>query len=582
MISIFLWYVAGNFVVVLLGYIIYLRFAPGWPNLGKRLKRVLQVRDRKKRIEAAKLEIRNSEAEQKQLEDEIKVLEGLICSRVQVQEDGSDWAEWMFLALAIFLIYLDSGVFLLLSAGSHLLQFSAKVWAFAAFGVAVSTQLVLHVALKLPVFVPDRPEATRRRAELGTCITVICVAASIYLTLAGRNISDPGALEATVETGLLGLVLFAAVSGAFAWWAWSSYFHERRAARELRRAQHLHEAYDRHLEHLKDDLDRTKGGGPGFSTLGAITAMSFLALILTPMPWLLAHSHSGGIILAAHFNDTRLVKTGSPRVRIDQLKPISVVKPVVHRGLTRFGGCGFALDVSASDNGPDLKATVDALGANLPLIASTFDCARLRVTSFAADVFPPIREVNLPSVSDPANACPSGQEPAASGLQGIVKKLYPVFAQNVRQDQRRSCDVQRDAVNKGLVGKREAALRRAATILRAAGQHPPAGPCTAVFQVIGRALQWSQTVIAVSDFNQTCAPPPSPIPIPPGSELILVVISPRRKIGRNTTNDLLAHIASLQKAFPTAIVVLAPEATPDFWRALDFAKGAGSPSTSIN
>jgi hypothetical protein len=547
MVEMFGWFLMGSVVVVLGGWIVVSlvdhRFRP---NLTKRLKAVMEVRDRNKHIGAAEREIADAERDQGWVDSEIKVLDVVVKNRVQVHESESLWERWSYLAMTVFMVELDAALFLLLSSGSHLLNLSNRALAFAAVPVSVAAQLVLHLILKVPVRDAERPARTRRRAEVGTFLTGIGVIASAWLALSGRNFSDPGTIGEVAAAGIVALVALVAICGAFASWVWLTFREEQAPYRERARLQRLHDEYLRHVDILRKDLEDTKNGRPGFSAPGLMVATFFVIVALGVVPRVLPQSRSA-------------VAAG-PGLR--EAQPAGSY-------FVRSATCEFLADVSGSDNGPPLKAALDGVATNLPLIVRMLGCGTVRVTPFAADVFTTIEEVDVPSVTEPSTACSGVHAAPAPGVLGAVRRLYPAVAQDAEDKAEQACVGEQQAVSRRVAAKRDAALRAAATMLRAAGELPPAGPCTAVIQVIGRALQRSQSVISVSDFEQTCAPPGSPIAIAPDSRLIFLVIPSARSADRNTSNVLLTHMAAVQKIFRRAIVILAPEATPSFWRNLE-------------
>lgn len=87
-----------------------------------------------------------------------------------------------------------------------------------------------------------------------------------------------------------------------------------------------------------------------------------------------------------------------------------------------------------------------------------------------------------------------------------------------------------------------------------------------------RSLTRAQHAVVITDGGQTCAPPTTTVTLSPDARVLFLLIPPATPGRDDRANLLLIRLAALERTFPGARALLAPEATPAFWRHL-----AGTP-----
>lgn len=234
----------------------------------------------------------------------------------------------------------------------------------------------------------------------------------------------------------------------------------------------------------------------------------------------------------------------------------------------RAGACEVIVDLTSSTEREALKQTLARVGEQLPAIVNALGCKLLRLVPFAGDLFVTLDEIALPNISDPITACNGIKAPSLSARSRAVEVLYPRVADVHQQQAVDVCLAQRRAANEPFLTERAATLARAAARLRALGELDPRGPCTALYQVIQRSLARSQYQVVISDAGHTCAPPDAVMTIPSDARTLFLLVPPGTTGGLDRANLLLARLAALEQAFPSAFALLAPEATTAFWARL--------------
>jgi hypothetical protein len=142
------------------------------------------------------------------------------------------------------------------------------------------------------------------------------------------------------------------------------------------------------------------------------------------------------------------------------------------------------------------------------MIIDRFNCAVVRVSPFAGDLFVSIDEILIPAVEDAATRC---QSPPAEGSARAkaLGLLYPNVAAAHQQQTVDACAMQSQRIREEAMAKRRAAINAAQDKLRAVSDLKPRGPCTALPQAVQRSLKRSQHVISITDGVPTCTAPKS-------------------------------------------------------------------------
>jgi hypothetical protein len=383
----------------------------------------------------------------------------------------------------------------------------------------------------------------------------------VWLVLSGRNLSEASLIEELTAAGLMVLAALLSVCGAFCSMVATTLFEAQRNERELERLEARRDSYTRHLELVERDLARLKVVSGTTSepdpdippaTASAAAPAGTVATVMVLL--LLAGLPSTGYAQA--------VSDGQAVPSVTEARRASVIS------FARTGACEVIVDLTSSTEREALQQTLARVSEQLPAIVNALGCKLVRLVPFAGDLFVTLDEIVLPIAPDPATACTGARAAPLSARSRAVEVLYPRVADVHQQQAVDACLTQRRIANEPILAQRSATLARIADRLRGLGELIPRGPCTALYQVVRRSLTRSQHQIVISDAGQTCAPPDAALAIPTDSRTLFLLVPPDNAGGPDRANLLLARLAALERAFPSAGALLAPEATPAFWARL--------------
>lgn len=552
-------YVVGHLVVAAVAYLFFY-FLRREPNLAARREAIFELNHRPARIEAAEAEIAASRSENSNVERRTTEVRAVLVDHVPLDDPPA--TKWAFGALSIVLIELEAAVFFLLTAPSQLLGFPAETWAALAAPIAVAWVLILHVLMGAVVGDKHRPARTIRRAKIGAVLFGAGVVTAVWLVLSGRNTGDTSLIEELTAAGLMILAALLSVCGAFCSIVATTLFEAQRNERELERLQVRREAYARHLELVERDLSRLKTGpitsapeqqsGVRSATAGAAAPGSVVATIMILLV----------LIGVPQISQAQSISDGPVIGRVAEARPASAI------GFARAGACEIIADLTSSTEREALQQTLSKVSDQLPAIVKALGCTVLRLVPFAGDLFISIDEITLPVITDPAATCNGIKATSLSARTRAVELLYPRVADAHQQRAVDDCIAQRRATTEPRLNERSATLAQAGDRLRALGGLDPRGPCTALYQVMHRSMTRSQHQIVISDVTQTCAPPEAVVAVPDDARVLFLVIPPGTAGNSDRANLLLTRLAAIERAFPSARALLAPEATPAFWARL--------------
>jgi hypothetical protein len=546
MINLLLLFVAGHLVVVAIVRFFF-HMLRREPELAARRDAVFELNHRPARIEAGEAEIAASKSELKHLDRRIDDIQAVIVDDVPLDDPPA--TKWAFLTLAVILTELEACVFFLLTAPSALLGFSAEMWAFLAAPIAVGWVVVLHVLTGAVVADKHRPTRTVRRAKRGAVLFGIGVIISVWMVLSGRNLSEANLIEELTGMGLMALAGLLAVCSAFCSIIATTLAEAQRNEHELERLAVRHERYLRHLELVERDLARLKAVGESGPTAGSAvppfvtTAVLLLALLLG------ATATSAAQNLTAPMSPTTITEAQGASVTT----------------FARTGACEIIIDVTSSNQRAALVATVVQVAAHLPAIIDALNCQLLRIVPFGGELFVQIDEIALPTVPDPATLCRDAKPEPLTARAKAVEMFYPTLKAEHQQRAVDACITERRAANEALVTARATALAKASAALEAVADLPARGPCTALYQAVQRSFRRAQHQVIVSDSIHTCATPTTALRVPADGHVVFLLI-PSTNAETAPLNALVTALDALERAFPTATVLLAPEATPAFWK----------------
>jgi hypothetical protein len=568
MFQIALLYVAGHMVVLIVAFLFF-RLLRREPNLLARREAIFELNHRPVRIEAGESERTASITEAAALDRRAEEVRRAVVDRVPLNDPPL--TKVAYTLLGGLLAELEAGVFFVLSGPVALLSLPIKGWALAAPIFATGWIVLLHVLIGAMVSDAHRPARTVRRAKTGAVLCGIAVIIGAWLTLSGRNIADTNVVEQLAGAGLMILAALVSLCAAFCTIVASTLLEAQHHELELARLERLRNAYVRHVELLDKDLARLHDadllpdsvepvsaapvpvGASHAAPVGVVpSALMIFALLGLPH---LSHAQTpapGGTVTVGA--TTPSTKTGAPRASVP--------------AFARLGSCEILTDLTTSVDRATLQGTLIQVSGTLPLITDALHCSLIRLTPFAGDLFVTLDEIDLPLVEDAEAACQSARPASASARTVALGLLYPNVATAHQQAAINACITERRRLQAETLAQRRSATAEAAKHLSAVGTLNATGPCTALPQVIQRALVRSQHVLVVSDGVPTCTPPPTITVVPADSRLLFLLVPPGDIGPVDRANSLLERLNSLERLFPGARALLAPEATAAFWRQL--------------
>jgi hypothetical protein len=564
MLQLLLLFVAGNVVVGVAAYVFYL-FLRREPNLVARREAIFEMNHRSVRVEAGEAELAASRTEMAGLKQRGQEVKDAIVDRVPL--DDPPTTKVAYTLLGVILAELEAGVVFLLSGPVAFLSLSAQGWAFVAPLFAAGWIVLLHVLIGSMVADKHRPARTIRRAKLGAVLCGVAVIIGTWLTLSGRNITNAAVVEQLAGVGLMMLAVLLSLCAAFCTIVATTLLEAQRYERELVRLERLSNIYARHIQLLEKDLARLHttqdrpdvaptGASPTSSTANQPTATAATPVGIVPgLLMLLVLS------LVPTVSDAQNIMPHTAKT-VSSTRASGASVP----SFARTGACEVLVDVFSSVDRRTFQATVTKTSSMLPLIVDAFQCSLLRLTPFAGDLFVSLDEIALPPAEDAATTCRAVRPVATSASSAALDVLYPkTVAAAHQQAAVDACVAQRQQTQQQALRQRRAAVVQAAERLRALGALDQRGPCTALPQVIKRALTRSHHVLVLSDGVPTCTPAPTVVPVPVDGHLIFLLVPSGHLGGGARANLLIDRLNSLERLFPGARALLAPEATPSFW-----------------
>ena len=571
MLQVPLLYVTGHLIVVIVAYLFF-RMLRREPDLLTRREAVFELNHRPVRIEAGEAERAASLSEAAAVDRRIEEVRQAVVDRVPLNDPPL--TKVAYTLLGGLLAELEAGVFFVLSGPVALLSLPMTGWAVAAPVFAAGWIVLLHVLIGAMVSDAHRPARTVRRAKMGAVLCGITVIIGVWLTLSGRNFTDTNIVEQLAGAGLMILAALVSLCAAFCTIVATTLLEAQHHERELARLERLRNAYTRHIELLDKDLARlhVPDVRPTSSSVPPATPPP-----TAPAPVTATAAAPAGIITA-----TLMVFAlfGLPHATYAQVPPTGTITTASSMeaprasvpAFARQGACEILPDLTTSVDRATFQATLTQVSAILPLIAEALRCALIRLTPFAGDLFIALEEINLPPVDDVEAACQAARPTTTSGRTVTLGLLYPNVTRAHQQEAINACIAERRHVQADTLAQRRVALAQAAEHIRVLGALNARGPCTALPQAIQRALVRSQHVLVVSDGVSTCTPPPSVTIVPADAHLLFLLVPATDAGAFDRANILLGRLNTLERLFPGARALLAPEATPSFWRQLATAK----------
>lgn len=557
MLNLLLLYVAGHVVIITVAFLFF-RFLRREPNLPGRREAVFELNHRPARIEAGEAELGASRTELKNVDRRTEEVQAVLVDHVPLDDPPA--TKWAFGWLSGILTELEAAVFFLLTAPSAMLGLTAGAWAILAPPIAVAWVLILHVLMGAVVADKHRPARTVRHAKVGAVLFGTAIITAVWLVLSGRNLTDPNLIEELTGVGLMVLAALLSVCGAFCSLVATTLLEAQRNERELERLDARRHLYTRHIELLERDLARLKATSTtspdptvtappptatGAAPAGIVTTVMLLLLLLG-----LPH---GGF--------AQTVTDGPTATSITEASQASVIP------FARLAACEFIVDLTSSTDRPALQRTLADVSQQLPAIIEALGCKLLRLVPFAGDLFVDVEEIVLPAIADPVAACRDINVTPVSARARATELLYPRLAANHDEQAKKACVEERRRQDGPALAERARLLTRAAERLRALGDLDSRGPCTALHQVVVRSFARAQHAVVITDGGQTC-PPTGTVAVPPDARVLFLLIPPNSPGSSDRANVLLARLAALERTFPTARALFAPEATPAFWHHL--------------
>jgi len=553
MLNVLLAYLAGH-VVVLIVAIAFYKLLRHEPALAARRGAIFELTSKSARIEAGQREAAAARAELCILQQRGDRLHEKIDSLVRLDDPPSTVLG--FYLAAIILAEGEALLILLLCGSARLGGLSFAAWAFASAPGASVALVLVHILLGILLADHDRPARTVRRAKAGAGVCLTAVLIGVAMTFSGRSMSDLALVAQLAGMGLIALSTLISLTAGFCSIIATTVYEAHSQERELAHLDQRRNAYEHHIQMIERDLARVQGSpGPPPTAASAVPAGILPALLVTAA--LL------GLPAAGH---TQATTAFPPTARAASIHPTGSV-------FDRAGACELLVDVTSSvdrseaDQAP-FQSTVTEVSGMVPLIADAFECRIVRVTPFAGDLFVNITELSIPAPSNPVRACRAALSAPTNAIQQAVIRLYPAVDTARQTRERQGCLTRRRLARERAAAARSAALKQVENTLQATTTLAPRGPCTALPQAVQRALLRSRNVIVITDGVPTCTRPGDPTRVPPASRLLFLVV-PSGDVGSlDRANLLLDRLAALDHLFPGAHAILAPEATPSFWRHL--------------
>jgi hypothetical protein len=519
------------------------------------------------RIEAAQAELVTSKAEAAALDKRIARADAKIADALPLDDPPSTVAAYGL--VAGILAEAEAGLVWLLSGPVRFLSLSSEAWGFAAPPFAAAWIVLMHVLLGWAVADKHRPARTIRRAKVGAGLCGGAVIIGAWLTLSGRNLTDTAVIEQMAGAGLMILAGLVSVCAAFCSLVATTLLEAQHHERERARLVALRDQYTNHIDLIEKDLARllessgpegqaTKAPAPEPPNKSPAAAPAVPVGIIPTALMLICLIGMPGLVRA------QLANPQSAVAAITAEAPARASTP----SFARLNGCEFLPDITSSVDRLPLKSTLSQTADMMTMIIDRFNCAVVRVTPFAGDLFVSIDEILIPAVENAAARCQAEQPNTTSARAKALGLLYPSVAAAHQQQATDACTTQIQQAREEMVAKRRAATAAAAERLRATGDLQPRGPCTALPQAVQRALKRSQHVIAITDGIPTCTPPATATRIPADGNLLFLVVPPGMVQGADGANLLLDRLSALEHSFQGSRAVLAPEATPTFWHGI--------------
>jgi len=559
---------AGHLLVIVVATL-FIRFLHRQPNLLARREGIFELNSRPMRIEAAQTELVASKAEAAVLDKRIARADTKIADALPLDDPPSTVAAYGL--VAGILAEAEAGLVWLLSGPVKFLSLSPEAWGFAAPPFAAAWIVLMHVLLGWAVSDKHRPARTVRRAKVGAGLCGGAVIIGGWLTLSGRNLNDTAVIEQMAGAGLMILAGLVSVCAAFCSLVATTLLEARHHERERARLIGLRDQYTRHIDLIEKDLARLQKPPDPEDQATTVPAPEPEPPKTPPAA---APAVPAGIIPTAL---VLICLIGMPAlVRAQAVNPKPTVAAIRTEAparasapaFARMNACEFLPDITGSVDRLPLKSTLSQTADIMTMIIDRFNCAVVRLTPFAGDLFVSIDEIVIPPLEDPAARCDDARPTTTSARAKALGLLYPSVAAAHQQKATDACLTQNQHVHDEMTAKRRAAISVAAQRVRAAGDLQPRGPCTALPQAVQRALQRSQHVIAITDGIPTCTPPASATNVPADGTLLFLLVPPGNIQGADGSNLLLDRLGSLERSFKGAHAVLAPEATPTFWQGI--------------
>jgi hypothetical protein len=572
MLSIALLYVAGHLVVVVVAYFFF-RMLRREPNLPARREAVFELNHRPVRIEAGEAERAASVSEAATVDRRTGEVRQAVVDRVPLNDPPLTMVAYTL--LGALLAELEAGVFFVLSGPVALLSLSMEGWAVAAPIFAAGWIVLLHVLIGAMVSDAHRPARTVRRAKTGAVLCGLAVIIGFWLTLSGRNITDTSVVEQLAGTGLMILAALVSLCAAFCTIVATTLLEAQHHERELARLERLHNAYTRHIELLDKDLARLHDPDlPPTSTpatpavTAPVTATAAAPPGIVPATLVLL-----ALLGLPHISHAQTATPTGAAVTVTTATPANTeASRASVPTFARQGACELLPDLTTSVERATFQAALAQVGTMLPRITDALHCSLIRLTPFAGDLFVTLDEIDLPQLDDADAACRTARPAPSSARSAALGLLYPSVAAARQQEAINACLAERHRAQADTLNQRRAAFGQAAERLRALGALDSRGPCTALPQAIQRALVRSQHVLVVSDGVATCTPPSTLTRVPADGHLLFLLVPPGDVGTFDRANLLLDRLNALDRLFPGARALLAPEATPSFWRQLSATK----------
>jgi hypothetical protein len=586
---------AGNIVVFLVTWFVR-RVLRHEPNLAARRDGVFEINQKPMRIEAAQSELAGSKVERTDVQQRAEKRRESITLRVPLDDPPS--TKFAYGLLGAILGEGEALVFLLLSAPAMLFGLPPEIWAIAAPPIAAVGILMLHVIAGHFITDKHRPARTIRRAKVAAGISGAAVVLAIWAVLSGRNLTDAHLVEQIVGAGLMTLAALLSITAAMCTMVASTLWEAEQEEHELARLENLEHEYDRHIDLLERDIARltdTPDGPPEHPSGGSKGGSRTTPLESTPAPT----DVDAGFAEADFGHGVRRNGTGNMRGGVGSLVPMlllmlglgisnyaraqaplhtnanQVAVATVRTSAPAFARqnvCEELIDITSSEARNGLQVTLSELGAQWPLIVDAMQCTTIRLTPFAGDLFAFIREFPLPQDGAFTTCGVTSASNSASARSRAIAVIYPAVAASHQQDSIATCTAVREQAHRRIVDQRRTVFEQVGDTVRAIGNLPQRGPCTALWQAVDRALIRSQVVLVISDAVPTCTPPPMIQRIPLDGQLIFLLIPPTDSGGLDRANALVERLATLERQYPGARALIAPEATAEFWRRLRTSK----------